>query len=72
MLVAPPLLVLMATRSATDMGVVVAARLLSTLVFLLLGGAVTDRVSRRLAMVVETRAGHLLPRCSGFWLSWVA
>ena len=51
--VALPLLVLMATRSATDMGVVVAARLLPTVVFLLLGGAVTDRVSRRLAMVVS-------------------
>lgn len=53
MSVALPLLVLMTTRSATDLGVVVAARLVPTVVFLLLGGALTDRVSRRRAMMTS-------------------
>jgi MFS family permease len=48
-----PLLVLEITRNATDLGLVVAARLVPTVVFLLLGGAVTDRVSRRLAMLTS-------------------
>ncbi len=53
MSVALPLLVLAITGSASDLGLVVAARLVPTVVFLLLGGAVTDRVSRRLAMLVS-------------------
>ena len=51
--VALPLLVLAITKNATDLGLVVAARLVPTVVFLLLGGAVTDRVSRRLAMLTS-------------------
>ncbi|HEY5303987.1 MAG TPA: MFS transporter [Acidimicrobiales bacterium] len=51
--VALPLLVLSITGNATDLGLVVAARLVPTVVFLLLGGAVTDRVSRRLAMLTS-------------------
>ena len=51
--VALPLLVLAITKNATDLGLVVAARLIPTVVFLLLGGAVTDRVSRRLAMLMS-------------------
>ena len=51
--VALPLLVLAITKSATDLGLVVAARLVPTVVFLLLGGAITDRVSRRLAMLTS-------------------
>ncbi len=49
--VALPLLVLAITNNATDLGLVVAARLVPTVVCLLLGGVVTDRVSRRLAML---------------------
>ncbi|MHB1251726.1 MAG: MFS transporter [Acidimicrobiales bacterium] len=51
--VALPLLVLEITKNATDLGLVVAARLVPTVLFLLLGGAVTDRVSRRLAMLTS-------------------
>jgi hypothetical protein len=51
--VALPLLVLAITKNATDLGLVVAARLVPTVVFLLLGGAITDRVSRRLAMLTS-------------------
>lgn len=51
--VALPLLVLAITKNATDLGLVVAARLVPTVVFLLLGGAVTDRISRRLAMLTS-------------------
>ena len=51
--VALPLLVLEVTRNATDLGLVVAARLVPTVVFLLLGGVITDRVSRRLAMLTS-------------------
>jgi DHA3 family tetracycline resistance protein-like MFS transporter len=51
--VALPLLVLTITKNATDLGLVVAARLVPTVVLLLLGGAVTDRVSRRLAMLTS-------------------
>jgi MFS family permease len=51
--VALPLLVLETTGSAADLGIVVAARLVPTVVLLLLGGAITDRVSRRLAMLVS-------------------
>ena len=59
MSVALPLLVLMTTRSSTDLGLVVAARLVPTVVFLLLGGSLTVRVSRRLAMLPSdvSRAG---------------
>ncbi len=53
MSVALPLLVLTMTKSAADLGIVVAARLVPTVVFLLLGGAVSDRVSRRLAMLTS-------------------
>jgi MFS family permease len=57
--VALPLLVLAITNNATDLGLVVAARLVPTVLFLLLGGVVTDRVSRRLAMLTSdaSRAG---------------
>ncbi len=51
--VALPLLVLEITRNAADLGLVVAARLVPTVALLLLGGAVTDRVSRRLAMLTS-------------------
>ena len=51
--VALPLLVLRITSNATDLGLVVAARLVPTVVFLLLGGALSDRVSRRWAMLVS-------------------
>ena len=51
--VALPLLVLAITKNATDLGLVVAARLVPTVAFLLLGGAITDRVSRRLAMLTS-------------------
>ncbi|MBW4078212.1 MAG: MFS transporter [Acidobacteria bacterium] len=51
--VALPLLVLEITRNAADLGLVVAARLVPTVLLLLLGGAVTDRVSRRLAMLTS-------------------
>jgi len=53
MSVALPLLVLMTTSSSADLGLVVAARLVPTVVFLLLGGALSDRVSRRLAMMTS-------------------
>ncbi len=48
-----PLLVLAVTRSASDLGLVVAARLVPTVLFLLRGGALSDRISRRLAMLVS-------------------
>ena len=51
--VALPLLVLDITKNATDMGLVVAARLVPTVLFLLLGGLVSDRVSRRLAALTS-------------------
>ena len=53
MSVALPLLVLTTTSSATDLGLVVAARLVPTVMLLLLGGALSDRVSRRLAMLTS-------------------
>ncbi|NNN09392.1 MAG: MFS transporter [Acidimicrobiaceae bacterium] len=63
--VALPLLVLMVTRSATDLGVVVAARLVPTVLFLLLGGALSDRVSRRLAMLVSDASRALISAALG-------
>lgn len=59
MSVALPLLVLAITKSGTALGIVVAARLVPTVAFLLLGGALTDRISRRLAMLTSdaSRAG---------------
>jgi MFS family permease len=65
MSVALPLLVLTITGSATDLGVVVAARLVPTVVFLLLGGAVSDRVSRRLAMLVSDAIRTLISATLG-------
>lgn len=53
MSVALPLLVLQTTDSSRDLGIVVAARLVPTVALLLLGGAVSDRVSRRLAMLTS-------------------
>ena len=43
--------VLRLTRSATDLGVVLTSSAVSQLVFLLAGGVVADRVSRRLALI---------------------
>ena len=48
-----PLLVLTMTRSGADVGYVVAARLVPTVLLLLLGGVITDRTSRRLAMLLS-------------------
>lgn len=53
MSVALPLLVLMTTKSSSDLGLVVAARLVPTVVFLLVGGALTDRMSRRVGMLTS-------------------
>ena len=49
-----PILVLVSLHlSASDLGIIVAARLVPTVVLLLIGGAVTDRVSKRLAMLTS-------------------
>ncbi|WP_329128904.1 MFS transporter [Streptomyces sp. NBC_01476] len=45
--------------SATDVGLVAAARTLAMVVFLLVGGAVADRVPRQLVMVVANSANAL-------------
>lgn len=50
--VALALAVLQASGSATDLGIVLAANMIPTLVLLLLGGAVADRVSRRAVLIV--------------------
>jgi DHA3 family tetracycline resistance protein-like MFS transporter len=63
--VALPLLVLQTTGSAVDLGLVVAARLVPTVCFLLLGGAVTDRVSRRLAMLVSDASRAVITAALG-------
>ena len=63
--VALPLLVLAITNNATDLGLVVAARLVPTVVFLLLGGAVTDRVSRRLAMLTSDASRAVITASMG-------
>jgi MFS family permease len=63
--VALPLLVLHTTGSAADLGLVVAARLLPTIAFLLIGGALTDRVSRRLAMLTSDGARALIAGALG-------
>ncbi len=63
--VALPLLVLSITDNATDLGIVVAARLVPTVVFLLLGGAVTDRISRRLAMLTSDGCRAIITVCLG-------
>jgi MFS transporter, DHA3 family, tetracycline resistance protein len=63
--VALPLLVLETTGSAVDLGLVVAARLVPTVAFLLLGGAVTDRVSRRLAMLVSDASRAIITAILG-------
>lgn len=60
-----PLLVLETTNSAVDLGLVVAARLVSTFLFLLLGGAITDRVSRRLAMLMSDAARAVITAALG-------
>lgn len=51
-----PLIVLDAHGSASQLGFVTAARMLPIVVLLLVGGVVTDRVSRRLAMLVADAA----------------
>jgi hypothetical protein len=58
--VALPLLVMTITRNATDLGLVIAARLVPTVAFLLLGGVVSDRVSRRLAMLTSDASRALI------------
>ena len=63
--VALPLLVLAITTTAADMGLVVAARLVPTVLFLLLGGAVTDRVSRRLAALTSDAARAVITAVMG-------
>jgi DHA3 family tetracycline resistance protein-like MFS transporter len=63
--VALPLLVLAITNNATDLGLVVAARLVPTVVFLLLGGVVTDRVSRRLAMLTSDASRAVITASMG-------
>lgn len=63
--VALPLLVLAITNNAADMGLVVAARLVPTVLFLLLGGAVTDRVSRRLAALTSDAARAVITAVMG-------
>ncbi len=65
MSVALPLLVLTITRSASDLGLVVAARLVPTVLFLLLGGALSDRISRRLAMLVSDASRALISAALG-------
>jgi len=63
--VALPLLVLAITRNATDLGLVIAARLVPTVAFLLLGGVVSDRVSRRLAMLTSDASRALITLSMG-------
>lgn len=63
--VALPLLVLSLTGSGADLGLVVGARLVPTVVFLLLGGALTDRVSRRLAMLTSDAGRALIAAALG-------
>ncbi|MBB4911058.1 MFS transporter [Actinophytocola algeriensis] len=54
--VALALAVLQASGGMTDLGVVLAANLVPTLVLLLVGGAVADRVSRRTVLIVTNLA----------------
>lgn len=51
-----PLLVIEAHRSDAELGLVTAARMAPLVVLLLLGGVITDRVSRRWAMLVADGA----------------
>jgi MFS family permease len=51
--VALALAVLQASGRAADLGIVLAANLIPTLVLLLVGGAVADRVSRRTVLIVS-------------------
>ncbi len=51
-----PLLVIYAHGSASELGFVTAARFVPLVVLLLVGGVITDRVSRRLAMLVADAA----------------
>lgn len=51
-----PLLVIYAHGSASELGFVTAARFAPLVILLLLGGLITDRVSRRLAMLVADAA----------------
>lgn len=51
-----PLLVIYAHGSASELGFVTAARFVPLVILLLLGGLITDRVSRRLAMLVADAA----------------
>lgn len=54
--VALALAVLQASGSAADLGVVLAANMIPTLVLLLVGGAVADRVRRRTVLIVTNLA----------------
>ena len=51
--------VLDASGSATDLGVVLAARMVPLLAFLLVGGAVADRFSRRMVLIVSNLGSAL-------------
>lgn len=51
-----PLIVIDAHGSASELGFVTAARMVPLVALLLVGGAITDRVSRRLAMLVADGA----------------
>jgi len=58
--VALALAVLQASGRATDLGIVLAANMIPTLVLLLVGGAVADRVSRRTVLIATNLSSAVL------------